>query len=106
MVVEFKSELLGCNIDSTMTKVKLDSIAKSIYLKILKFFNHKFKLNATSFDETLSFLDGADYTLATMYINQYNFLFNTFHNDSLNLFTFYGIIEQATSYNIEILIND
>ncbi len=106
MIIVFKSHLLKCEINSNMSVLYLQNLGDTIYKNLIKIFNKRFNVNSTTLDGMLNYLDSNDYELVVKYKNVHNFLFhkNDYNNMSISLFL--KLLEKATSYGIEVYVNE
>lgn len=101
-MIIFKSNLLGCEIDSSMSHFKLKDIANRTFVEIIGKLNLYLRLNSPSFDDMLRYVDGKDYELVVQYKNAYEFLFNQSKYDKMNVDIFSKILDKATYCGIEV----
>ncbi len=105
MNVVFRSVLLDCEIDSSMSPLFIEQLSNMVFKKLISSLNKQFKLNSIDFDEMLTYLDGDDYALVARYKDVYNFLFKSQYYSKVNMETFSNILRKANSYGIEISID-
>lgn len=78
----------------SMSVLYLQNLGDTIYKNLIKVFNKRFNLNSTTLDDMLNYLDSNDYELVVKYKN----------NMSISLFS--KLLEKATSYGIEVYVNE
>lgn len=77
-----------------MSVLYLQNLGDTIYKNLIKVFSKRFNLNSTTLDDMLNYLDSNDYELVVKYKN----------NMSISLFS--KLLEKATSYGIEVYVNE
>lgn len=78
----------------SMSVLYLQNLGDTIYKNLIKIFNKRFNFNSTTLDDMLNYLDSNDYELVVKYKN----------NMSISLFS--KLLEKATSYGIEVYVNE